>query len=49
MTEPDGKTPLDQLESEMLSEVRALFDKYREKLHQNGESNGKALSVHSTV
>lgn len=49
MTEPDGKTPLDQLEKEMIIEVQALFNKYREKLEQNAENNGNALTMHSTV
>ena len=49
MTEPDGKTPLDQLEKEMIVEVQALFNKYREKLEQNAENNGNALSTHSSV
>lgn len=51
MSEPEEKTPLDQLEKEMISEVQALFNKYREKLEQykNAENNGNALNMHSTV
>lgn len=51
MTEPEEKTPLDQLEKEMISEVQALFNKHREKLEQykDAENNGNALSMHSTV
>lgn len=52
MTEPEEeKTPLDQLEKEMISEVQALFHKYREKLEQykDAENNGNALSMHSSV
>lgn len=51
MSQPEEKTPLDQLEKEMISEVQALFNKYREKLEQykNAENNGNALSMHSTV
>lgn len=51
MTEPEEeKTPLDQLEKEMISEVQALFHKYREKLeYKDAENNGNALSMHSSV
>ena len=49
MTETDGKTPLDELEKEMMTEVQALFNKYREKLEQNAENNGNALCMHSEV
>ncbi|XP_078348134.1 uncharacterized protein LOC144633195 isoform X1 [Oculina patagonica] len=49
MTEPDEKTPLDQLEKEMIIEVQALFNKYREKLEQSAENNGNALTMHSSV
>ena len=51
LSEPEEETPLDQLEKEMMSEVQALFNKYREKLeqHKNVENNGNALSMHSTV
>ena len=52
MTDPNGKpTALDQMEKEMINEIQALFDKYREKLDEfkNAENNGNALSMHSTV
>lgn len=47
MTETDGKTPLDELEKEMITEMKALFNKYREKLDQNSESYSNSLSMHS--
>lgn len=44
-------TALDQLEKEMLGEVQALFNKYRDRLEEikNQENNGNAMSMHSTV
>lgn len=38
----DGKTSLDQLEEEMIIEVQAFFNKYREKMEQlkNAQDNG---------
>lgn len=46
-----GDTALDQLEKEMLGEVQALFNKYRDRLEEvkNQENNGNAMSMHSTV
>ena len=46
-----GDTALDQLEQEMLGEVQALFNKYRDRLEEvkNQENNGNAMSMHSTV
>ena len=51
MTEPNGKlTALDQMEKEMINEIQALFDKYREKLDEfKNADNGNALSMHSSV
>ena len=51
MSEKRENTALDKLEQEMLNEVKALFNKYREKLEQvqNTENNGNAMSIHSTV
>ena len=47
-----GDTALDQLEKEMLGEVKALFNKYRDRLEEvknQEENNGNAISMHSTV
>ena len=46
-----GDTALEQLEKEMLDEVQALFNKYRDRLEEvkNQENNGNAMSMHSTV
>lgn len=46
-----GNTALDQLEKEMLGEVQALFNKYRDRLEEvkTQENNCNALSTHSTV
>ena len=46
-----GDTALDQLEKEMLGEVQALFNKYRDRLEEvkKQENNGNAMSMHSTV
>ena len=51
MSEVRGNSALDQLEKEMLDEVQALFNKYRDKLEQfkTAENNGNAMSIHSTV
>ena len=51
MTDPNGKpTALDQIEKEMINEIQALFDKYREKLDEfKNADNGNALSMHSSV
>ena len=51
LSEVKENTALDQLEKEMVNEVQALFNKYRDKLQQlkNCENNGNTMSVHSTV
>lgn len=51
MSEKKKNTALNRLEQEMLSEVQALFSKYREKLEKfnNAENNGDAVNMNSTV
>lgn len=51
MSEKKKNTALNRLEQEMLSEVQALFSKYREKLDKfnNAENNGDAVNMNSTV
>lgn len=52
MNESNGRLPsLDQLEIEMMSDIQALFAKYRERFQEceKAEKNGNAFTVHSSV